>query len=86
MLTITNRLLPKTPHDPALHHELGTILMRMGKEELAFSWYQSALRENPGYRPAHESLAQYYERFGNAEQASWHRQRAAPSQSAGNDK
>jgi tetratricopeptide (TPR) repeat protein len=82
LLAISNRLMPKKPHDPALHHELGTILMRMGKEELALSWFQSALREDPGYRPAHESLAQYYERVGNAEQASLHRERAAPSRKA----
>jgi tetratricopeptide (TPR) repeat protein len=78
MLAIMNRLMPKTPHNPALHHELGTILMRMGKEEMALTWYQSALREDPGFRPAHESLAQYYERVGDVEQATLHRKRAAP--------
>jgi tetratricopeptide (TPR) repeat protein len=82
MLTIMNRLMPKKPHDPALHHELGAILMQMGKEELALAWFQSALREDPGYRPAHESLAQYYERVGNTEQALLHRQRDAPSRNA----
>src|SRR5207245_5530305 len=76
MLAITNQLMPKTPHDPALHHELGTILMRMGKDELALRWFHSALQENSAYRPAHESLAQYYARAGDAQQAAWHRQRA----------
>jgi tetratricopeptide (TPR) repeat protein len=83
MLAIMNRLMPKTPHDPALHHELGTILMRMGKDELAVSWFHSALREDPGYRPAHESLAQYYEQVGDAKQATFHRERAAPSRKTG---
>jgi tetratricopeptide (TPR) repeat protein len=86
MLTITNRLMPKTPHDPALHHELGTILMRMGKDELALSWFHSALREDPGYRPAHESLAAYYERVGDAEKAAAHRSRLAPSQKTGGER
>ncbi len=82
MLTITNRLMPKTPHDAALHHELGTILMLMGKDELALRWFHSALREDPAYRPAHESLATYYERIGDASQAARHRERAASSRSA----
>jgi tetratricopeptide (TPR) repeat protein len=85
MLAISNQLMPKTPHDPALHHELGTILMRMGKDELALRWYHSALREKPGYRPAHESLAEYYQRVGNAEQAAWHRARANPGRKAGGE-
>jgi tetratricopeptide (TPR) repeat protein len=83
MLTIMNRLMPKTPHDPALHHELGTIMMRMGKDELALAWYHSALREDPGFRPAHESLAAYYERVGNVQKAALHRERAAPSRKTG---
>jgi len=82
MLAIMNHLMPKKPHDPALHYELATILMRMGKEELALAWFQSALREDPGYHPAHETLAQYYERAGNVEQAAFHRQRASPNRKA----
>jgi tetratricopeptide (TPR) repeat protein len=86
MLTIMNRLMPKTPHNPALHHELGTIMMHMGKDELAVAWYHSALREDPGFRPAHESLAEYYERIGDTEQAAVHRNRLAPSRKTGGDR
>ena len=76
LLTIANKLMPMKPHDPALHHELGTIFMRMGNEELGLVWLKSALREDAEYGPAHRSLAEYYERRGNAAQAAWHRQRA----------
>lgn len=75
--TIGNRLMPKSPRDPALHHELGTILLQLGNEQLGVGWFHSALRHDPDYLPAHKSLADYYERVGDRERAATHRERAA---------
>src|SRR5207237_9485348 len=83
ILAIMNRLIPKAPHDPALHHEMGTILLMMGKDKLALHWLHSALREDPEYRPAHEALADYYNRAGDAAQAARHRALASGRQSSG---
>ncbi len=84
LIAIANRLMPKTPQDPALHHELGTILLRMGEEELGHRWFHSALKQDPRYQPAHLALAEYYEQKRNPQRAAFHRQQAqnAPGQSS----
>jgi predicted Zn-dependent protease len=78
LIEIANRLMPRRPHDPTLHHELGAIFLRMGKDDLAVRWFHSALGQDPDYRPAHESLAEYYGGTGDAERAAWHQARTAP--------
>ncbi len=64
-------------HDPALHTEMGTLLLSLGQKEVGQAWLESALREDPDYRPAHAALAEYYESTGNAEKAAMHRQAAS---------
>jgi tetratricopeptide (TPR) repeat protein len=61
--------------DPSLPCEVGQILLRNGQEPAGVRWLQRALDRNPGYVPAHQALADYYERTGNGEQAAVHRQR-----------
>jgi tetratricopeptide (TPR) repeat protein len=75
LITISNRLMPSTPHDPALHYELGTILTKMGHEELGARWFASALEQDPNFGQAHEALAKYYDRVGNHEEAERHRRK-----------
>lgn len=81
LIAISNRLMPQSPRDPALHHELGTILQKMGHAELARTWLHSALEQDPSYRPAHEALARYYAEAGESLRASQH-QRAAETGTA----
>jgi predicted Zn-dependent protease len=69
--------LQLAPHDPSLHYELGRILLHGGAVEEGLAWLQSALQEDPGYGPAHEALAEYYEALGNQGLASRHRTLAA---------
>lgn len=73
---LTTRKMSERPHDPAVHCELGTLLIRMGHKEVGHRWLLSALKEDPGYRPAHAALADYYQARGEAEQAAEHRQQA----------
>jgi Tfp pilus assembly protein PilF len=47
----------------------------MGHEELGVRWYASALEQDPDYGPAHETLAAYYDRVANHEEADRHRRR-----------
>jgi tetratricopeptide (TPR) repeat protein len=63
----------KKPDDPAPRHQLACILLRLGKQEDALHWFQTALAKDPAYRPTHEALAAFYEKVGAWEQAARHR-------------
>ncbi len=69
----------KEPHNPALRHEIGTIYLRLGKQEKGVKWFLSALHEDPTYAPTHKALADYYEKKGDPQflrQAAFHRLQA----------
>jgi tetratricopeptide (TPR) repeat protein len=51
--------IAKRPADPALHCELGQILLRSGQREEGTRWLQSALQIDPGYAPARRALIDY---------------------------
>jgi tetratricopeptide (TPR) repeat protein len=70
------RQIGESPHDPALRHEAGMIFLRSGQTKEGLRWLYSALQENPGYRPTHQVLADYYESAGEKPQAAWHRHQA----------
>jgi predicted Zn-dependent protease len=83
---IMTRQMQQTPHDAALHYEVGTLTLRSGTPKEAVRWFQSALKEDPDYAPAHKALADYYQRIGRAGEAARHRelaQQADPSGQAG---
>ena len=65
-----------TPHDPALYHEAGVLCLRNGKEQEGLRWLHLALSHAPAYRPAHETLADFYRRRGNTRLAEEHRRLA----------
>jgi tetratricopeptide (TPR) repeat protein len=73
---ITTRAMSERPHDPALHCELGLLLLEMGHKEVGYRWLLSALRLEEGYRPAHAALADYYQAEGDADRAAQHRRQA----------
>jgi tetratricopeptide (TPR) repeat protein len=64
--------------------EAGLLCLRLGQNEPARGWLESALRLDPQCAAAHQGLAQYFERTGNASAAARHRQlaRAAPQPEA----
>jgi len=74
---IANRRMAEAPHDPALHCELGTILLRCGFVEPGLHWLDTALRHDARCTAAHQALAEYYQRIGASEQAEHHRRLAA---------
>jgi tetratricopeptide (TPR) repeat protein len=73
---IQSREMSMRPHDPALHCELGTLLLRVGYPEVGLGWLHSALNQDSHYRAAHTALADYYAAHGNAEKAAYHRREA----------
>jgi tetratricopeptide (TPR) repeat protein len=80
---IANVRMSQAPYDPALHCELGVIFLRNGFVEQGLHWLHSALQQDAGYTPAHQALAEYYQRVGDSEQADQHRRRAAAIPSSG---
>jgi predicted Zn-dependent protease len=66
------------PNDPAPRHEAGVILLRNGQEQEGLRWLANALQQNPNYQPAHEVLAEYYEKHHQLEKAAQHRRLSDP--------
>jgi Tfp pilus assembly protein PilF len=61
------------PHDPSLRHEVGMIFLRIGNTEEGLRWLATALKEDAGYRPTHQALAEYYEQASRKDLAAPHR-------------
>jgi predicted Zn-dependent protease len=70
---IVSQDMNKSPYDPKLRTEVGTILLRAGSTREGVQWLYSALRQNPAYAPAHRALAEHFERIGQADRAAPHR-------------
>jgi tetratricopeptide (TPR) repeat protein len=73
---LTSRKLSEQPLDPALHYEMGVLLLRSGQPAAAENWLLRALSLDPDYRPAHAALADYYAGRGDAGRAAEHRRQA----------
>jgi tetratricopeptide (TPR) repeat protein len=63
----------KKPDDPDLRHQLGCLLLRLGKKQDALHWFQTALEKDPTHRKTHASLVDFYESVDAFEQADYHR-------------
>jgi tetratricopeptide (TPR) repeat protein len=70
---IVSKEMSKTPNDPKLHYELGTLYLRYGKTDVGLRWLTSALRLDPNYQPSHQALYDYFTRIGDTEKAEQHR-------------
>ena len=73
---LRSRKLAEQPLDPALHLEMGTLLLRTGHPEAGEQWLLSALSLDPGYQAAHAALADFYAQKGDAARAADHRRQA----------
>lgn len=76
---LTSRRLADAPLDPALHFEMGRLLVESGSPEVGEQWLLTAVRLDPGHRPAHAALAELYARRGDAAKAGRHRALAGPN-------
>jgi tetratricopeptide (TPR) repeat protein len=73
---LRSRKLAEKPLDPALHYEMGLLLLRTGSPTEGEAWLQSAVSLDPDYAPAHAALADLYQKAGNSAKAAEHRQKA----------
>jgi Tfp pilus assembly protein PilF len=73
---LQSRRMYEQPLNPALHYELGVILLRGGHKSVGESWLLSALSLDPNYRPAHAALAEYYAQEGDTKRADEHRRKS----------
>jgi Flp pilus assembly protein TadD len=69
----------RTPTDPAPRIEAGRICLRNGQPGEALRWLNGALAVDPGHKPTHAALAEYFASVGDAEQAEHHRHLAGTS-------
>jgi tetratricopeptide (TPR) repeat protein len=65
--------MTQRPGDPALHAELGEMLLQTGQRDSAEYWLLSSLQLNPKLPKAHAALARLYEEQGRASDAEQHR-------------
>lgn len=72
---LRSRQLSEQPLNPALHYEMGILLIRSGQAADGEGWLLSALSLDPEYQPAHAALADHYEQIGDAAKAAEHRRR-----------
>ena len=72
---VTHELVEK-PESAELRFEAGRILMDNGLPGEGAKWMQTALQQDPDYRPAHEALADYFTSIGRERTAESHRREA----------
>lgn len=73
---LRSRRLAEQPLDPALHYEMGVLMARAGRADLAEWWLNSALGLDPDFARAHAALADLYERAGDPVRSAEHRRKA----------
>ena len=73
---LRSRRLSEQPLDPALHVEMGVLLLRSGHDDLGERWLLSALNLAPRHAPAHAALADLYQRKGDRARTEEHRRLA----------
>lgn len=61
--------------DPLAASEIGTLLLQIRQDRQGLYWMNEALNRDPDHRLTHQALADYYERKGDSERASFHRRR-----------
>lgn len=75
---ISSDELARSPKDPRLYLEMGTILLRQGDTPNGLSWLRGALQLDPGNPAVHQSLADHYKLVGNEKLAAHHARMARP--------
>jgi tetratricopeptide (TPR) repeat protein len=62
------------PRHAQLRYEIGATMLKYADPDEAARWLASALRLDPGHKPSHLALADFYERRGDRRRAALHRQ------------
>jgi tetratricopeptide (TPR) repeat protein len=64
------------PGDASLRYQAGIVALESGHEKEAMSWFQTVFFVDPGHRPTHLALADYWIKHGQPQQAAYHLRRA----------
>jgi tetratricopeptide (TPR) repeat protein len=75
---LATKEMTRTPNDPNLHYEMGTIYLRYGKPEVGLRWLYSALKLDPTHQPTHQALYDYFKRTGESKKAEDHHREIRP--------
>jgi len=67
--------LDRALRDPAVLHEVGSILLRIKQDEDALRLLRTALEIEPDYEPVHRTLTEYYHSKGKDDLAEQHRKK-----------
>lgn len=67
------REIARKPDRSDLRHEMGVICLRLGRDQEALVWLNSALKAKGDHTKVHEALANYYEKKGDQARAASHR-------------
>jgi len=70
---IASRDLSKSPLDPDLHYEMGTLWYRNGKIDQGMRWLLSAVKLDPTHELAQRALADHFKRVGDSASGEKHR-------------
>jgi Tfp pilus assembly protein PilF len=70
---IMTETMNQRPNDPDLHCELGVLYLNNGLDRQGLHWLERALEIDPMHRGAHQALAAYYDRTGQADRAAQHK-------------
>jgi tetratricopeptide (TPR) repeat protein len=73
---ITTQQMSQRHNDPALHYELGKLMLELGMFDVGKNWLLSAVRLDEHHVPALTALADYYEKQGDAALAAEYRRQA----------
>jgi predicted Zn-dependent protease len=76
---IAAKEMTRTPNDPNLHYELGTLYLRYGKPDIGVRWLYSALKLAPAHQASHQALYDHFKRAGDGERAELHRVQLRPA-------
>jgi tetratricopeptide (TPR) repeat protein len=78
LVEIASKDLARSPNDPNLYWELGTINLRNGRPEVGLRWLSVALKLDASHQPTHRAFYDYYQRTGQVEKAEQHRRELRP--------
>ncbi len=68
-----DRIREQAPNDPELRYQLGTQLLRTGKQRDGVHWLRTAIEKDPNHRKSHEALLDFFQSVNAIEQAEYHR-------------
>jgi predicted Zn-dependent protease len=71
-LADTTAQILAAPYDPAPRLKAGQIFLTLGNEKEGLRWLYSALQQDPGHRPTHQVMRDYFRSKGQPERAAVH--------------